>query len=323
VSDAICHLRGQYPPSLALSPGPKVTTWSKALRVGPRTLALAPGGDEDGVGNQESTVFSSVVIAVDLSTAADRALPVAGALARRGGLPIELLTVVPSGAAAVRPDELDERVRSLGLGPHQSVVVEDDDPGAAIVDHVRGRDGALLVLATTAKAALDESHGGSVSEHVLAAADQPVLLVGPRVDVGRSRSAPSLVVAVDASDLAAAALPVVVSWVRTFGGGPVTAAQVIPLVPAIAEQAGPALEARHVRRYADRLGELGVTAGGTVIHGGDPVAGLIEAVGGVADPVLVVTAERWPDAGTHWRSTSRKLAFRSPCPVLVVPATGG
>ncbi len=268
-------------------------------------------------------MFSSVIVAVDLSTAADRALPVAGGLARLGGLPIELLTVVSPGASGVRQAEVDERVRPLGLGPHRTLVVEDDDPSGAIVEHVRGRDGALLVMATTAKSALDETHGGSVSEHVLSAAGQPVLLVGPRVDVDRPRSAPSLVVALDASDLAAAALPIIVSWVRTFGGGPVTAAQVIPLVPAIAEQAGPALETAHVRRYADRLGELGVAAGGAVVHGGDPVAGLIEAAGGVADPVLVVTAEPWPGAGTHWRSTSRKLAFRSPCPVLVVPASGG
>jgi nucleotide-binding universal stress UspA family protein len=267
-------------------------------------------------------VFSSVLVAVDASTAAARAIPVAGALAGLGGLPIELLTVVPPGTTGVRPEELDERVRPLGLGPHRWLVVEDADPGTAIAEHVRGRDGALLVMATTAKSALDESHGGNVSEHVLSVAGQPVLLVGPRVDVHRPPSTPSLVVAVDASDLAAAALPVVVSWVRTFGGGAVTAVQVIPLVPAIAEQAGPALEAKHVRRYADRLGELGVAADGVVIHSGDPTAGLIDAAGVVAAPVLVVTAEPWPDAGTHWRSTSRKLAFRSTGPVLVVPTTG-
>ncbi len=268
-------------------------------------------------------MFSSVLVAVDLSTAADRAIPVAGALAGLGRLPIELLTVAPPGTAGVRPEELDERVRPFGLGSHRSLVVEDDDPGSAITEHVRGRDGVLLVMTTTAKSAVDRSHAGSVSEHVLSAAGQPVLLVGPRVDVYRPRSTPSLVLAVDASDLATAALPVVVSWVRTFDGGAVTAVQVIPLVPAIAVQAGPALEAKHVRRYTDRLGELGVTAGGVVIHGGDPAAGLIEAAGAVADPVLVVTAEPWADAGTHWRSTSRKLALLSTGPVLVVPAAGG
>jgi nucleotide-binding universal stress UspA family protein len=270
-----------------------------------------------------SHVFSSVLVAVDLGTAADRALPVAGALAGLGGLPIELLTVVPPGTTGVLPEELDERVRPFGVGRHRSLVIEDDDPGTAIAEHVRGRDGVLLVMATTAGSAMDQSHGGSVSEHVLSSAGQPVLLVGPQVDVDRPRPTPSLVVAVDASNLAAAALPVIVSWVRTFGAGSVTAVQVVPLVPAIAEQAGPVLEAAHVRHYAATLGELGVAAGGAVVHGGDPAAGLIEAAGSVTDPVLVVTAEPWPDAGSHWRGTSRKLALRSTGPVLVVPATDG
>ena len=267
-------------------------------------------------------MFSSVLVAFDLGTAADRALPVAGALAGLGGLPIELLTVVSPGTTGVLPETLDERVRPFGFGRHRSLVVEDDDPGTAIAEHLRSRDGVLLVMATTAGAALDQSHGGSVSEHVLSASGQPVLLVGPNVAVDRPRSTPSLVVAVDASDLAAAALPVIVSWVRTFGAGSVTAVQVIPLVPAIAEQAGPALEAAHVRQYVATLGEFGVAAEGAVVHSGDPAAGLIEAAGRVAAPVLVVTAEPWPDAGTHWRGTSRKLALRSTGPVLVVPATG-
>ena len=45
-------------------------------------------------------MFSTVVVALDLSTAADRALPVANALARLGGLPIELLTVASGGGDA-------------------------------------------------------------------------------------------------------------------------------------------------------------------------------------------------------------------------------
>jgi nucleotide-binding universal stress UspA family protein len=84
-------------------------------------------------------VFSSVLVAVDLDAAADRAIPVACALARLGGLPIELLTVVPPGTTRVRREELDERVRPFGVEPHRSLVVEDDDPGTAIAEQVRGR----------------------------------------------------------------------------------------------------------------------------------------------------------------------------------------
>jgi nucleotide-binding universal stress UspA family protein len=78
-------------------------------------------------------VFNSIVVALDLGTAADRAAPVAGALARRGGLPIELLTVVPpTESAGLRSADLDERARALGLASHRSLVVEGDDPGAVI-----------------------------------------------------------------------------------------------------------------------------------------------------------------------------------------------
>ena len=139
-----------------------------------------------------------------------------------------------------------------------------------------GRDGALLVLATTAKAALDEDHAGSVSEYVLSTLRQPVLLVGPRVDVDRGLPSPNLVVAVDGSGLDAVALPVIASWTRTFGGGTPTFVEVIPFVPAIAEHAGRALEAAHVRECVDRLATFGIEAGGDVIYGEEPASALAD-----------------------------------------------
>jgi nucleotide-binding universal stress UspA family protein len=269
-------------------------------------------------------VFSSVVVPLDLSTAGDRALPVARSLAQLGGLPTELVIVLPRELAGrFNRWELDERARSFALGPYTSLVLESEDAGAAISEHVSGRDGALLVMATTGKAALDENYAGGVSEHVLADVLQPVLLVGPRVDIARPLSSPALVAAVDGSGLATAALPVIVSWTRTFGGARPTFVEVIPFVPAIAEQAGAALEAAHVCDCVNRLAECGVDATGDVVHGEDAATALANCAEHVENGVLLVTAERWAGAGTHWRSTSRKLALRSSRPVLVVPADLG
>jgi nucleotide-binding universal stress UspA family protein len=211
-------------------------------------------------------------------------------------------------------------VRSFALGPHTSYVIEHEDAGAAIAEHVRCRDGTLLVLATTAKAAIDADYAGSVSEHVLAEARHPVLLVGPRVEIAPPRSAPALVVGVDGSRHASVALPVVVSWVRAFGGGKPTFVEVIPQVPAIAAQAGRTLEAAHVRGYVEMLAQGGVDAVGEVLYGDNAATALADYVERLPDRVLVVTAERWSGAGTHWHRTSRKLAFRSVSSVLVVPA---
>jgi nucleotide-binding universal stress UspA family protein len=266
-------------------------------------------------------VFSSIVVALDLTATGDRAVPVARWLAQLGGLPIELLTVVPGRVGNGRDRwELEERVRSFALGPHTPFVLEREDDGVAIAEHVKCRDGALLVLATTAKAAIDEDHAGSVSEFVLSEVRQPVLLVGPNVEIARPLSVPALVVGVDGSGLASVAVPVVLSWWRSFGGLEPRFVEVIPYVPTIAAQAGRTLEATHVRAFVDRVAQGGVEAVGEVLYGDDAATTLADYVAHLRDSVLVVTAERWSGAGTHWHSTSRKLAFRSNSPVLVVPA---
>ena len=67
-------------------------------------------------------MFNSVVIAADGSAGRDRATPVGTALARRGQLPVEMLTIgSPDGRL---------------------------DVGAEIVVRLQHRDGALLVMAT-------------------------------------------------------------------------------------------------------------------------------------------------------------------------------
>ena len=268
-------------------------------------------------------MFNSVVVPVDLSTAGDRALPVARALGRAGNVPIELVAVVPDGGGGLDSRGLDEHVRQHGLGPHSATVLQHHEPGLAITEHVSRRDGALLVLATTAKAALDDYDAGSVSEYVLSTLRQPVLLVGPRVGVDRGLPSPNLVIAVDGSGLDIVALPVIASWMRTFGGGGPSFVEVIPFVPAIAEHAGPALEAANVRDRVDGLATFGIGAEGSVPYGEEPASTLADHVEHLENVVLVVTAERWAGAGTHWRSTSRKLAYGSSRPVLVVPADLG
>ena len=59
-------------------------------------------------------------------------------------------------------------------------VVHGDDIAAAIVDQIRDRDGALLVMTTSATGLVSQRRG-SVSAHVLSETRQPVLLIGPAV----------------------------------------------------------------------------------------------------------------------------------------------
>ncbi len=109
-------------------------------------------------------MFNSVVIATDIDAGSDRAIPVGTALAHRGRLPVEVLTVVsePSARSTMRGDATQWRTGSVT----PCVVVHGDDIAAAIVDQLRDRDGALLVMTTSATGLVSQRRG-SVSAHVL------------------------------------------------------------------------------------------------------------------------------------------------------------
>ena len=238
-------------------------------------------------------MFNSVVIAADEGAGPDRAVPIGTALGLRGGLPVEILTIGPA----------DEPV---GLG-------------SAIVDRLQGRDGALLVMATSGIGLVSGSRP-STSGHVLSELRQPVLLVGPVVPDPLPLSSPTLVVCTDRSHEIGAALPVVESWQRTFGGGRPWIVEVMPTTAWPAEANDDELERQLVDSVAAVLAEHGIETGTTVLHGGDPAHHLLEFAEQIDDAILAVASDRWAGGRSHWYSTTRRLVQRSLRPVLVIPA---
>ena len=135
----------------------------------------------------------------------DRALPVARGLAELGEIPVELLTVSsPQLAEDVDVFELRRRAADNGWPDSCYTIAHDNHPARAIVDLVQRRDGALLVMATSAKPPLAGHLSGNVIEELLAAIDRPVLLVGPNVPSSYYVRRPTLVACVDHTDVAAA-----------------------------------------------------------------------------------------------------------------------
>ena len=130
----------------------------------------------------ERTGFQSIVVALDLEDGGDRALPVARSLPTRSDVRVELLTVAsPNVPDDVDAYELRRRAETYGWPDAVCTVVHDDRPVRGIAEHVAGRPGAVLVMATTAKSSLRKRLLGSVTEDVLRTVDRPVLLVGPAV----------------------------------------------------------------------------------------------------------------------------------------------
>jgi nucleotide-binding universal stress UspA family protein len=265
-------------------------------------------------------MFRSIVVPLDLEAGGDRALPFAGALAIQARLPLELITVSsPAMAEELDLYELAQRARSTGAAC-TSRVLHDNDIARAILSFVADQPDPLIVMATRARGPLGEQFLGSVSEAVLARADRPVLLVGPKVVTDDPQASATLVVGVDRTPTAELAAPALASWLGAFGGPKPWLVEVLPPAAGRAEL-GDVFESSAVHRMARRLEGEGIEVEWEVVHAKRPAEGLIDFADHVADAVLVVASARWADPQhTHLTSVARKLTHDAHHPVLVIPA---
>lgn len=221
---------------------------------------------------------SGLVVPLDGSAEAERAVPVARQLADRLGGGLLLVTVVAPGhdrgsaAAAV-----ETAAAQAGAA---STVVDGRDVAAAILEvaaanavvcmasHGRGRSAAMV---------------GSVATAVVARSDNPVVIVGPRVPAGH-RLAERVVACVDGSPPSETVVPTAASWASALGLrlSLVTVAEPIPppLKPGAPYRRGhgPTIDADdYIARLVQDWQRRDVAVDGTAIY--DPVS----VAGGLAD----------------------------------------
>jgi nucleotide-binding universal stress UspA family protein len=146
--------------------------------------------------NRDSNRF--IVVPVDLAGETHAAQLPAAELARRLGLPLLLMTVLPTsegppmgGGAPVAPTRTDPQQRvnhalrdlrqlatKIGGGLHIEVFASiADDPAAEIVAKAKAPDAAMLVASTHARTGLLRLFRGSVAENMVRHATVPVVCV--------------------------------------------------------------------------------------------------------------------------------------------------
>jgi nucleotide-binding universal stress UspA family protein len=184
-------------------------------------------------------------------------------------------------------------------------------PAGAVVAALAHRPGALVCMATHARAGPARLVAGSVAERVLRAVDVPVLLFGPRWEAGASGrfTVDEVVVCVDGDDLADEVVALAVAWAHAF------------------EAPCRFLHVGDDRATLDRLPELaasvppGVRASEViVVPGDDPVAGIVELLETRRGALAVLGThprtglDRLRTAGTAMgvvaRSSSRRWSHR-------------
>ena len=253
-----------------------------------------------------------IVVPVDGSPFAERALPVAAWAAHALGAEIHLIEVVSGArdtASAVR--YLDGLARRHAASSWD--VARGDNVGNTIVAATRGERPGLACLAT---------HGrerratvlGSTASAVLDRATDSVMLVGPQARPPRAGDAP-VVVAVDGAATDHALVDIARGWATRLGNRLVIATVAEPVPPSFREgrplhrARGPADPEGYVADLAARAADASCTIDSRVAY--DPISvrdGLVRLVDRTA-ALLVV--------GSHRRTRPLRALFGSHTPRIV------
>lgn len=228
---------------------------------------------------------------------------------------------------AVRAEQVQDELRGsreqLGErgAPVELAVRFSDDVAGEIID--LAADGDLIVMATQARGVGGSLLFGSTADRVARHAPVPVLLVRAGAGSPEADSPRRLIVPLDGSELAEAAVPVAaklaaalslpVLLVRVLEGGR----------NELAEQAGPGALAEasaYLDQHVAHLAAEGVTAGQEV-RAGEPAPALLALV---SPEDLVVMTSHGRNGILRWLlgSVADKLVRQAAAPVLLVPAPG-
>lgn len=308
----------------------------------------------------------SVLVPLDGSPEAEQALPYAEALLPDGGA-IHLLTVVPDlGPLAINDLSLTEWQRAHKPGPEAahaarlnaaradlqrivsrspdsretwSIEVALGDPAGQILQAAAQQSADLIAMATRGRGALGRAIFGSVADRVVRTSPVPVLLIRPTATESTSETAVvrRLLVPLDGSDLAEAALPVAVRLAQRLDV-PVRLIRATNSMMALATLSGsspfpvtPPAEiydrlatdlegaaTTYLSEVATRLQGEGITTTWEV-RGGSPYDEIVDA----SQPGdLLVLTSHGRGGVMRWLlgSVAERLVREAPGPVLLVPS---
>jgi nucleotide-binding universal stress UspA family protein len=263
-------------------------------------------------------------------------MPYAAALATPG-TEIVLLTVVPSSgdADAARADleTAAQRLRVAGQTVHTEVAV--GNPARCIVDAAADLRPEMIVMASHGRGALGRLIYGSVADQVGRESPVPVMVVRARQLAPGPVGITRLVVPLDGSPRAEAALPLATAISRRLGTPIALLRAVDPadlMPPAIGmgeaipfeiyDEAEKELEqeARHyLETTAQTLRKQGLPVAISVLVG--PAANSIKEATRLGDVLVLSSQERTGVMRWLLGSVAEKLTREDESPVILVPAT--
>jgi nucleotide-binding universal stress UspA family protein len=247
-----------------------------------------------------SPSIPSVIVPLDGSELAERALGPAVQLADRMGSMLVLMSASPEPERVKEVQQyLDDRVRALDGEARPLLVLDRTAPDAILV----AADGALVCMTTHGRGAVMRAALGSVAEEVVREAVGPVVLVGPHCE--RSwvlDDAPELIAGFDCSDCARAGVRAAGDLALALGGH-VHVIEVLPRPEVVGKSWFTKGDIDALELSVAELRATGVPANYEIVDGFDAASSLLDAAPRLDASLLAL--------GTHGRQGVARVVLGS------------
>jgi len=262
--------------------------------------------------------FTDILVPLDGSSSAERALGPALDLMRRTGVPLRVL----SRALPADEEELTEYLagvadRFAGDTDIETLVVDRDSIPDAIAEGIDLR--TLVCMSSHGRGGLARAMIGSVAEALLRTLFEPALVVGPHVPEGRPLDG-RVVACIDGSAESERTIEPARRWAQMLGA-PLWLVEVVdPDAAAELARTSDVFETAQVARVAGRAGGVD---GWDVLHGTDPAGALADMAGSGGEPTAVLVMATHGRTGwdrVRLGSVTASTVHAAAAPVLVVPA---
>ena len=262
-------------------------------------------------------MFQHIVVPIDDSDAAWRAVPIAARFAADVDGKLDVVTVVDRvGAVGTALTNLRiglDRLGELPVDAHTEVLAH-DSISAALAEHVESRNGAIIVMSS-------HGHGrsaavlGSVTDDVLRAVFGPIVVIGPHARPDAGSLGGTYIVPLDGSPHGDMILPIASAWSVEFGAVPWLVEVLPPGVVTTSDfmdSAYAARRARQMQHEIDREVEF------EVVHHDDPGQAITDfATHSGASLIFSTTHGRTGMERLRAGSVAAKVVRRATCPVVL------
>lgn len=262
-------------------------------------------------------MYDHIIVPLDGSDTAARALAPAAALAREYDGQVSIVSVVGPGFAESMTNTAKEQARAAGIEAADiNVVVSHRSPVPKLLDALDEDPAALLCMSTTGRSHIGQAIG-SVAEQLLRVRTGPFVLVGPHCTPDSFKPRGKLLVAVDGSETSHEILPLAAAWTIAYEMEPevvtvVSSADAAQVANAGTETGTP----RHAAQQLEYETERQVTW--EVLHHEHPADAIVRRAEATEASIIAITTHGRTGLGRLMAgSVAIEVVHKATCPVLV------